>query len=278
MSTDYRFALIGKDIGYSLSPHIFETVFAYLQVKGEFRVCSIHRPELGSCLERLSCDGFTGAAVTVPHKESVREFLDVEVETAKAAGAVNSIAFDNGRRIGYNTDILGFSLGLQGIGVNKIDGPVLIVGAGGAARAVIFALNRDFGVRRFVVLGRTEAKLRTLMEHFITGSYDIDIAPITCGAELPHDIRAVVNCTPLGGPQQPEARLLPEGFEWGRVDLYYDLNYNVENRNIAAASAGGAKVLDGSRMLVGQALESLKLWTGDTVPFDTVYESVFGNR
>ena len=89
------------------------------------------------------------------------------------------------------------------------------------------------------------------------------------------DLDIIVNCTPAGGWNQPDGSPLPESFSWPAGRIYYDLNYNQGNKVLIEARSAGLRCIDGSSMLVGQALQSYYLWTGHRVAFDAVYKDVF---
>ena len=110
---------------------------------------------------------------------------------------------------------------------------------------------------------------------------DIDIAietneHFTAGFDDRYGI--AVNCTPLGGWNHPASSPFPKRFDWSAIDIYYDLNYNNDNRLIATARNAGVTAIDGSAMLVGQALESFRIWSGLAVEYEPVYRTVFGQR
>jgi shikimate dehydrogenase len=275
---DYRFALIGENIGYSLSPKIFEAIFCQLGIEGEFEVCSVGSDGLRLELSRLVDSGTSGIAVTIPHKNHIRTCLDEESDSVRSVGAVNSIAVTDGRTVGHNTDCYGFSYGLHRNGVTRIEGPVLVLGSGGAARAAMRALHSDFGADRFTISARTPERIDDLKQHFSKSNVNIVRHSIKVGATDETKWSLVVNCTPLGGANAPHESPLPDGFGWDAVDLYYDLNYNADNGTLAEARASGVHSIDGSAMLVAQAVESFRLWTGREIDFEPVFEVVFNDQ
>jgi len=275
-----HFALVGEDIGYSRSPHIFDAIFGLLGREGRFDLCSVDREQLESCVANMARSGVTGFSVTIPHKQVIIRYLNTVDESARVVDAVNSVAIREDRLHGYNTDCFGVSFALKKAGFTGCE-CALIFGAGGAARAVVYALHRDFDVRRFLVSGRSVAQLAALKSHFQQHLQDIDIetVSITTTPEMRDPgCGLVVNGTPLGGPHYANQSPLPDGFPWRADGLYFDLNYSEHIAGLEKARESGVKAIDGSLMLVAQAVESLRLWTGLEVEFDAVYKQVFLDR
>ncbi len=275
-----RFGLVGENVGYSLSPDIFLAMLAQLELKGCFDVHSVARQQLGPCVRQLVETGCSGFSVTIPHKEQIGQFLDATDDSAKAAGAINSVSIRNGSLTGHNTDREGFTYSLRRQGFTGCK-RALILGRGGAARAVMAGLRHDFDVTKFVVCGRTNGdeadqadRLQALREHL---QADIKAVPLEeCAGDMSAEL--IVNCTPLGGPNHADKSAVPERLDWQSVSLYYDLNYNVGNRMVAEAQRHGVVATDGSTMLVAQAVRSFELWTGHRADFEMVYKKVFPNN
>jgi len=275
-----HFALVGEDIGYSRSPHIFDAIFGLIDREGRFDLCSVHREQLKSCVANMVQAGVMGFSVTIPHKQAIIGYLNTLDESARVVDAVNSVAIRDDRLHGYNTDCFGVSFALKEAGFTGCE-RALVFGTGGAARAVVHALHRDFNVRRFLVSGRNVAPLTTFKSHFQQHIQyaDIETVTITAMPEMQDPgCDLVVNCTPLGGPHYPNQSPLPDGFAWRAEGLYFDLNYSENIAGVEKARESGVKAIDGSLMLVAQAVESLRLWTGLVVEFDAVYKQVFPDR
>lgn len=281
MSTDYRFGVLGRDIAYSKSPQIFRVILSILGATGDCDVIDIEPDRLASTLERLKKSNLCGLSVTIPYKQAVIEHL-VEVDPiGRTLDAVNSIKIDRDGLHGYNTDAYGFSLSLRSQTERLTGGRALILGCGGAAAAVICALANDFGVSELIVVGRSTARLDTFRGRMswlpINVRFSTELTSDFDFGNL-NEIAIIVNCTPLGGPNNSSKSPFPAGFKWPRQSIYYDLSYNAENPLVAAARAAGLTALDGSAMLVAQAIRSFELWTGRSVGFEPVYEGVFGDR
>ena len=280
MNKSPHFALVGENIHYSQSPRIFETIFEHTNQAGQFDLHSVNRAQLGECVNGLVSEDVGGFSVTIPHKQAVIEYLDELYPVAKSLMAVNSVAIRNGRLFGYNTDSYGVTYAFKRASILLNDGQVLIYGSGGAARAVIHALYHDFGIKQFTVCNRSNNSLRTFKQEIsqamapieITTVIDTDDQDIITGASP----TIVINCTPLGGANYPDTAPFKLEHNWSGVRCYFDLNYNENNRAINLMREQSVPVIDGSVMLVAQALRSFELWTGDSVDFEPVYKDVFG--
>lgn len=271
-----RLALVGENIEYSQSPAIFAAVFEQHKVDGEYEVCSVGAAHLSDEVRRLVDSGVVGFSVTTPHKESIMSLLDEIDPVARTIGAVNCVAVHGGRLVGYNTDWSGLAHSLEPHAAALDSCPALVVGAGGAARATIYTLWKAFDVGEFAVASRNPANVAALKNHLEAMAGRLSITP----AEVPVDLelggRTVVNCTPLGGPKFPELTPFSEAFDWSSVGLYCDLNYNRDNKLLAAALNAARPVVDGSQMLVAQALDAYEIWTGHRARISETYQKVFG--
>jgi shikimate dehydrogenase len=274
-----RLALVGENIGYSRSPQVFAAMLRQAGVEGECEVHSVPVDQLGRHVQRLAQERYAGFGVTIPHKQRIIEYLDSVDESARVIGAVNSVGIREGSMKGYNTDCDGFTYSLRRSGFAGCE-RALILGCGGAARAVAFALSHDFGVSRFVVLGRRPDRLVVFKHYLHQFQQPIEIITIIspselCGQSLNCDL--VVNCTPVGGPNYCGESTVPEGFDWTSVRLYFDLNYNHGSGMFDRVRQLGVPVIDGSVMLTAQAIRSLELWTGIKVDFEPVFAEVFSH-
>lgn len=279
MSDFYKLGVIGQNISYSQSRDIFEAVFRLASVSGSFDVLSVDPDELVDRIGQLVSKGYQGLSVTIPFKSAVIPLLaDVE-PLAKRLNAVNCIVISDGKMTGHNTDRNGFAASLESANVTLEGRRALIFGHGGSASIAVYSLASDFGIRDFTVVGRSEKKLRDFRDKLAGIVPDLDILiESTEEFAVGFDDRygLAVNCTPLGGWNDPDRSPLPKRFDWSAIDLYYDLNYNRDNRVIQSARSAGVTAIDGSSMLVAQALVSFHLWSGNTVEFEPVYRAVFG--
>lgn len=281
MTNQYQFALLGDRIDYSQSPHIFEAIFEHLKITGSFTVVSVEREQMPARLRQLLLDGCRGISVTIPHKEDVIPHLDDIGPVAQALGAVNSIWIEDGRMYGYNTDCYGFSMALQKHRATLEAAPIVVLGCGGAARAAIYALYKDYNIRELTLAGRSPENLHRAAKMLESQMAGLDISPVAMNSnlhEIAREAALIVNGTPLGGWNHADAEPLPAGFDFSSVGIYYDLNYNADNKCMQAAREAEIIAIDGSAMLVGQAIRSFDIWTGQSVEFKPIYDAVFSTK
>ena len=279
MSKGYQFGLLGHGISYSLSPDIFRAIAHHTDIQHTFTLIDIPGEKLGLTLEELGQRGMDGFAVTIPHKSRILQYLPRLDSTAETIGAVNSVKIDDGVLVGYNTDTFGFALPLAKYRDRLQGETAIIVGSGGAARAALYCLLTEFDVSHIVICGRTVARVTQLQADAARFAPAKSVS--TClMAEFDRvrktEAAILVNCTPLGGFSSGGAPIDSEPFAIDAAPIYYDLNYNADNLLIANAYRAGVTAIDGTAMLVGQAVKSFELWTGHPAPYDAVYAEVFG--
>jgi shikimate dehydrogenase len=302
-----RVGLIGYPLGHSVSPPMQQAAFDRYGLDVRYEFWETEPAQLGELSERLRDPEALGANVTVPHKEPIMNLMDELDDLAYEIGAVNTIVNRFNRLIGYNTDAGGFlrSLEKEG-GFDPEDKGAVLIGAGGVAHAVGFALARA-GVKSLVItdivtrraqglasaiersLKRTQGPApRSCVDAKDVGgvqSLDFRVHPIpkirVLSPKGPPFKKAVtecdllVNCSPVGmkhninEDRSPvDARLIPRGA------LVYDVVYNpLETVLMREAKARGAQTLGGLAMLVYQGAMSFELWTGKQAPIDIMFEA-----
>ena len=249
--------LIGWPAAHSRSPLIHHYWLRKLDVAGGYSIEAVPPEELAEFVLNLSHHGFVGANVTMPHKERMLS-LTVPDERAKAVGAANTLWYDGGELRSTNTDVEGFinSLDADAPGWDKAD-QALVLGAGGAAHAVVFGLI-ERGIRRIHLANRTRDRAKALAAEFGAA-----VAPLpwdAVGDVLPR-AGLLVNTTSLGMRGQPALEIdvgaLPS--EAVVCDLVY---VPLETPLLAAAQARGLRTADGLGMLLHQAVRGFELWFG----------------
>jgi shikimate dehydrogenase len=256
--------LIGDPIEHSLSPALFEYVLARLELPYRYQAFRVRASELRDFLRRAREEGIAGFNVTIPHKERVMTLLDALDSQAQKIGAVNTVVNERGRLLGYNTDVLGFIRSLQARKVALAGERVVILGAGGAARAVIYALM-ELGVREIVLANRTlpraeqlavQVAAKTGYEHIRCVALD-DLHAL----EAIRQAKLLVNATPVGLHPRFEGCPLSDLSCLHQGLIVYDLVYNPwRTRLLEEAQTHGAQAISGLDMLIRQALESLHIW------------------
>lgn len=260
------FGIIGNPVEHSLSPAMHNAAFAELGVNGVY--IPIRPTDLSDGFRGLRSLGFIGVSVTVPFKVAIMDFLDHVDPVARNIGAVNTLLFardhDHCRCTGYNTDWLGSNQAL-GLELPLAGATVLILGAGGAARAVGFGLiEAGAGV---LIANRTEAKGRALADQL-----RCPFVPTDQLAELRAD--ALVNTTSVGMAPNVDAmpiraELLP------RFSVVMDIVYApLTTRLLREAAACGCRIVDGLQMLLHQGAAQFTLWTGREAPLNVMRQAL----
>lgn len=271
--------IIGFPIGHSISPVFQQAALDYYRMDATYRAWEVAPADLPAFLEGLRSTDFLGINVTVPHKEAVMRHLDSVDEWAKLAGAVNTIQNAGGRLVGYNTDGLGFLRALRESGGFDPEGRrVLLLGAGGSARAVAYALA-EAGAGHLTIANRTLARAEVLAD--LVRDQGLECAAIQADPSagplgtVCEDADLIVNCTTLGMLHGPEEGTSPltGGLIPARA-FVYDLVYNPpETPLLREAAAAGASGLGGLHMLVYQGAASFEIWTGKNAPVDRMLDA-----
>ena len=270
--------LLGDPVEQSLSPLIHNTAFAAAGIPCVFAAFRVPRTRIEEAVRGLLALRFLGASVTVPHKESVLPCLDVLSSRARAVGAANVIACRTDETLfGDNTDVDGFLAPLLPLADRLRGSTMVILGAGGAARAVAYALLTTFEPERLVLVARTTARAERLAADFSPfdrrGALEVRESRTACNAV--RRARLVVNATPLGMYPAVEGSAWPESGDFGADHIVYDLVYNPEQtRLLREAVTRGSRVIGGLGMLVSQAAVAFSHWTGRTMPTDVVREAL----
>ncbi len=256
--------LLGHPVAHSLSPAMQNAALRALGLDYEYRLLPVPPEGLVEKVAELRDGDVAGFNVTIPHKVVIIPLLDELDETASTVGAVNTVVNRDGRLRGYNTDCLASTRALGGAYGDLAGCRVVVLGAGGAARAVASGLASH--AEWIKIIARDEEKAKALAKQ-IRGT-DAEIRGGGLG-EAPGMIRSadiLVNTTPVGmspnrGESPADASALHPGL------LVFDLVYNPERtRLLADAEAAGARALGGLAMLVYQGAEAFRLWTGREAP------------
>jgi shikimate dehydrogenase len=265
------YGVIGDPIEHSLSPAIQNAAFTHLKLDFVFLAFRVKPAELEDAVRGMRGLGIHGLNVTMPHKKALTAFLDELDPTAKFLCAVNTVLNDEGRLRGFNTDGMGASNALQGNGITLSGKKVLLLGAGGAAKAIAFQLAKE--VNDLVILNRTAKKAKELAE-----SLNQALGKKVKGAALSpnavqenlRDSDVLINATSVG--MHPNASQSPIPPEQLKPDLtVMDIVYNpVETKLAKDAKAAGARVVSGVEMLVHQGAASFEIWTGCKAPVEVM--------
>ena len=279
-----RLGLTGYPLGHSLSPRIHAAALDACGMQGEYALYPIAPNDLyglKQLLNKLRIGELHGLNVTIPHKQNVIEYLDELTPTAKAIGAVNTIYFREGKLLGENTDALGFITDLKHFlaeSQSKIENrkskivnlkSAIVLGAGGSARAVVYALLND-GWQVTIAARRIE-QARQLALSFP----DYAVRTIHLGDFGLSTFNLLVNTTPLGMTPGVDSSPLPEDFPFPPHACVYDLVYNPRvTKLVREARAQGLSATTGLGMLIEQAALAFEIWTGQNPSRDSLFRAL----
>ena len=272
----FNLGLIGYPLSHSLSPRIHTAAFKACGLQGDYSLFPIKPDDkqgLKKLFDRVRSGEIQGFNVTIPHKQNVIEFLDELTPTAQAIGAVNTIYLRDNKLIGDNTDAPGFLSDLKKFLTTETqrhgDLNALVLGAGGSARAVVYALINDGW--NVILAARRREQAEQLASSF--ANYQLPIADLqTFQLET---FNLIINTTPLGMTPNIDTSPLPENLSLPQHVIVYDLVYNPrETRLVKDAREKGLKATTGLGMLIEQAALSFELWTGQNPPREILYASV----
>lgn len=261
--TEHRIPLagvIGNPVAHSRSPRLHRHWLARYGIAGDYVPLHVHEQDLRQVIQALPRMGFVGVNVTIPHKVAVMELADQLSDRAILIGAANTLIFrSDGKVHADNTDGYGFIANLrQGAPGWRADaGPAAVLGAGGAARAVIEALL-EAGVPEILLANRTRTKADSLRQDFGARLHVVDWVQ---AGNMIEDAALVVNTTSLGMTGQADLRIPLDGLHPGQVvtDLVYS---PLKTRLLATADAAGCDTVDGLGMLLHQAVPCFERWFG----------------
>jgi len=259
-----RLAVIGHPIAHSRSPAIHNAAFAALGLADEwsYEAFDVAPDEFADRVGALPSQGFVGANVTVPHKRAALELADTASDSAGEIGAANTLSFDGGAIGADNTDAPGF---LAALPASPAGRRALVLGAGGSARAIVWALVRERA--EVAVWNRTPERAARLAD-------ELGASALEAEDELPApEFELVVNCTSVGMEAAESdletLRLAPDGIHARQVVV--DLVYGASETALArTARERGASVVDGLEVLVSQGAASFRIWTGIDPPLEVM--------
>jgi shikimate dehydrogenase len=273
--------IIGNPVEHSLSPAIHNAAFQKLGL--DLVYLAFRVDNLGAALNGVRALGNArGLSVTIPHKVAAIPLLDEVEPTAKHIGAINTVVVEDGRLKGYNTDASGALRALREGGALLDGHRVLILGSGGAARAIAFALAAEAGIAGLTILGIEEAERQKLVKDLRSKTgIPIEEGPLTLDMLrnwVPH-VRTLIHCTPVGMHPRIDKSCVPANLFRPELTVM-DIVYNPrETKLLLEAQAAGCRTIAGLEMFLNQALLQFELWTKQPAPVDVmrqVLESRFG--
>jgi len=270
--------IIGYPLGHTLSPAFQQAAFDALGLDFRYETWETPPHGLPDVVSRLRGPDYAGANVTVPHKQAVTQLLDRLDDAALAAGAVNTIVREDDLLTGYNTDVSGFRRALrEGAGFDAGGRRAVVLGAGGAARAVVLALIQD-GAAAITVVNRTVKRAQQLATDLAPLAGPCALRAIALGPDLAASLseaQLLINCTSVGMKGTGTEDEIPvDPALIGSQHLVVDLVYRPsETRLLSEARARGAATLDGLPMLIYQGADSFQMWTGEEPPVGVMFDA-----
>jgi len=266
--------VIGDPIEHTLSPTIHNAAFNHLKLDFVFLAFRVKAADLENAVRGMRGLGIHGLNVTMPHKSTVIAYLNEVDPTVQFLGSANTILNKNGKLSGFNTDGVGALKALRENGAELSEKKVLLLGAGGAAKAIAFALAEEVG--ELAILNRTAEKAKELAEAlgrmFNKKVVGVSLSPDAIAKNL-RDSDILIDATSVGmKPNLSQSLVAPQ---WLRSDLtVMDIVYNpVETKLAEDAKAAGAKVISGVEMLIYQGAASFEIWTGRAAPIEVMQKA-----
>lgn len=263
------FGVLGDPVSHSLSPVMHNAAFKALGIEAEYHAFRVGIEALRDAIHGAHALGFGGLNLTIPLKEKALDFVMPE-GLAKVIGAVNTIDFKKGIA-GYNTDGTGAKMALVRNGIEVKGKNVLLLGAGGAARAIAFQLAKDGAF--VTIANRTDGRAVALAED-VRKIGKAKAASIEDLKNLVQHSDVLINSTSVGMLPEITETLVTSDMMHGSL-VVFDIVYNpVNTRLLQEARKAGAIAIDGVKMLVYQGAEAFKIWTGKTPPLDVMEKAV----
>lgn len=269
-----KLAVIGDPIAHSLSPTLQNFLIRHFALPFTYEALHIRPDELPQIMQRLRAGEFRGINVTLPHKQSVLTFLDRLDVTAASIGAVNTIVADGHELLGYNTDACGFE---RSLGTFNTASTALVLGAGGATRAVIYALLQA-RVKKIIICNRSAERAVTLLAALACHATPNQLQNLPWPERADwlrrNEVQLLINTTRVGMyPHDGESPLPAEVFTAAMTVI--DLVYNpLQTQFLRAAKLAGAKIVDGLGMLIYQGVAALELWCQQSLAVSEIYSSL----
>jgi len=270
--------VIGHPIGHSLSPLMHNAALTELGENYVYVAFPIKPDDLATAIAGLESIGVVGFSVTIPHKQTIMPFLSQITPTAKLVGAVNTVWWTEQGWQGTNTDVEGFVAPLTELDRDWRKVKPVVLGNGGAARAVVVGLAQ-LGCPEIQIVGRNLEKLEAFKNSWSRADFnsELSVYPWQALAELIPSTTLLINTTPLGMTPHLEQSPVEEDLMSGLSPsaIAYDLIYTPRpTRFLQQAADQGATTIDGLEMLVQQGAAALRLWLQKPVPVDTMRQAL----
>lgn len=267
------YAVIGDPIDHSLSPAIHNAAFLFLRLDCTYIAYRIAKGELEQGVESLKKVGISGFNVTIPHKVGMMKYLDEADEQCQLIGATNTVLNDNGNLKGFNTDLEGFFDPIKKRNIDCKNVDVLLIGAGGAARAIVGAFAKE-KTRKITVANRTKERADSIIRFAKQLGMQSDYSDLVQAGEIAGNYKLIVNATSVGlkGTESPISVK-----KINKNSIVYDIVYMpVETPFIQQSKNQGATIIYGWEMLLAQAMKSFEIWIGKPAPYEAMKLTLLG--
>ncbi|HSG30746.1 MAG TPA: shikimate dehydrogenase [Thermodesulfobacteriota bacterium] len=278
-ATTKLYGIFGHPVSHSFSPSMHNAAFEHLGLNCVYLAFDILPENLSTAVESIRQLNVQGVNVTIPHKQEIMNYLDDISDAAKYTGAVNTVHNKNGKLFGHNTDVGGFLKDLEiELGITEFsDVSACLIGAGGAARAVLSGLCMK-GIKKIVIANRTISKASDLAQYFSKQFSDTVISSVDLGDEQAvskhlSESNLLINSSSAGMTGHEELNIALDSLH--KNSSVYDLVYNPkETRLVKDARSLGHNACTGLGMLLYQGAESFELWTGKKAPIDIMKQAL----
>lgn len=271
--------VIGHPIKHSFSPLMHNISYELHDLKYVYLPFDILQANLEDAMKGMVALGIKGFNITLPYKEKIIELLNEISEESTIIGAVNTIVNDNGKLIGYNTDVNGIIASLTPFKDDIFDKTVTVIGGGGAARSAIYTLIRHFKVKKINLVNRTAQKAESLRDYFAAKmlfksikSYELvppDLVDVFSKSKL------IVNSTSVGMFPDVDDSPTTIAESFNQKQIVFDMIYNpLTTKFLQIAASKGAKTINGLTMFVEQGAKSFELWTGEEMPVNKIKATI----
>jgi len=268
-----RFAVIGDPIEHSLSPNIHSAAFRELNLDSSYIGYRIPKGELEGGVEGLKKIKINGFNITIPHKIEMMKYLDKMDESCSIIGAVNTVVNNEGVLKGYNTDMDGFLEPLKKRNIAIQNSKILLIGAGGAARAIVAGIAKEKAAS-IDIANRTIEKANNLLEFATKLGLSANVKKIESIDTSTENYNIIINATSIGLKDEPS----PISFEGiNEKTVVYDIVYTPMNTDfIKKAKMKNAIIIYGYEMLLGQAIRAFEIWHEMKAPYNAMKKSLLG--
>jgi len=271
--------IIGHPIKHSFSPQMHNITFRIQGLNYIYLPFDIPASNLVDSLKSLGVLGIRGINITIPHKEKIIQHMHHVSEEASTVGAINTVVNEGNQLFGYNTDINGIVESLNPYREQLAKSTASVIGSGGAARSVLYALIRHFKISNINIINRTEERSEAIKDYFKDKMHFENINTYELMAkeniQVYKSSKLIVNATSLG--MFPNIDDTPTDLEdsFNSSQIVFDLIYNpLKTKFLELAETKGAEVINGLKMFVVQGARSFELWTGKNMDVDFMYEEL----